>query len=106
MLVPLIVVLLQLAVPASPSSFAETIDDPGIVRSGLIRRSSVQPQLEKLDISPALVPRRVEPTERPFLFVDGVPTVSLPGPELPAANSTRKSGWLHMNSSTSALAAE
>ena len=51
MLVPLIVVLLQLAVPASPSSFAETIDEPGIVRSGLMRTSSVQPQLEKPDIA-------------------------------------------------------
>jgi hypothetical protein len=71
--------------------------------SGLIRPSAVGPQLLKLAMLLALVPRRVAPTATPFLAVDGLPTELVPGPELPAAKKIRKSLWFHMNSSTSWL---
>src|SRR5947207_7739215 len=106
MLVPLIVVVAQLLEATLVSLRAETMLWPGMVRSGLMRPSVVGPQLEKLAIELAAVPRWVAPTEMPFLAVDGLPTVPVPGPELPAANRIRKSGWLNMNSSTSWLAAE
>ena len=65
--------------------------EPGTVTSGLMRLSSVGPQLVKQAIELALVPRRVAPTETPFFAVDGLPTVAVPGPELPAAKKIRKS---------------
>src|SRR4051812_29678411 len=105
MLVPLIVVVLQLLVVTLVSLRADTMFWPGIVRSGLIRPSVVGPQLEKLAIALAAVPRWVAPTAMPFLAVAGLPTLPPPGPELPAANRIRKSGWLNMNSSTSCDAA-
>src|SRR6476619_4936162 len=105
MLVPLIVIVEQLLVVTLPSLRADTMLEPGIVRSGLMRPSVVGPQLEKLAIELAEVPRRVAPTEIPFLAVDGLPTEPVPGPELPAANRIRKSGWVNMKSSTSWLAA-
>ena len=89
-----------------PSLRAETMFEPGMVMSGLMRPSSVGPQLEKDAIESALLPRRVAPTETALLAVDGLPTQPVPGPELPAANKIRKSLWFHMNSSTSWQAAE
>src|SRR5690349_12940509 len=97
MLVPLIEIVVQLFDPTLVSLRADTMFWPGIVRSGLIRLSLVGPQLEKLAIELAAVPRWVAPTEMPFLLVDGLPTEPVPGPELPAANRTRKSGWVNMN---------
>src|ERR1044071_9881465 len=105
MLVPLIVVVAQLFDAALLSLRAETMFDPGIVRSGLMRLSVVGPQLEKLAIELADVPRSVAPTEMPFLLVDGLPTEPVPGPELPAANRISMSGCVNMKSSTSADAA-
>src|SRR5690349_10804725 len=92
MLVPLIVVVAQLFEVTLVSLRPDTMLEPGIVRSGLIRPSAVGPQLEKLAIELADVPRRVAPTDSPFLLVDGLPTLPVPGPALPAANRTRKSG--------------
>ena len=89
-----------------PSLPAETMLEPGTVMSGLKRPSAVGPQLLKEAMELALVPRRVAPTETPFLAVEGLPTEAVPGPELPAAKKTRKSLWFHMNSSTSWLPAE
>src|SRR5437868_939169 len=105
MLVPLIVVVAQLFEATLMSLRADTMFEPGIVRSGLIRPSAVGPQLENPAIELAAVPRRVAPTEIVFFAVDGLPTEPLPGPELPAANRIRKSGWVNMNSSTSWQAA-
>src|SRR3954454_2818503 len=106
MLVPLIVIVVQLLVPTLRSLRAETMPWPGMVRSGLNRPSAAGPQLENPAIVLAWVPRRVAPTEIPFFAVDGLPTDAARGPELPAANRIRKSGWLNMNSSTSWHAAE
>src|ERR1041384_2933359 len=92
MLVPLICVVVQLFDVTLPSLRAETMREPGMVRSGLNRPSAAGPQLEKAAIELAVVPRRVAPTERPFLLVDGLPTEAGRGPELPAANRIRKSG--------------
>src|SRR6185436_20097074 len=92
MLVPLMVVVLQLFDPTLVSLRADTMLEPGIVRSGLIRPSAVGPQLEKLTIELAEAPRSVAPTEIVFFAVDGLPTEPLPGPELPAANKIKKSG--------------
>src|SRR6185295_13254328 len=90
MLVPLIVVVAQLLVVTLRSLRADTMFEPGIVRSGLIRPSLVGPQLENPAIELAAVARGVAPTEIVFLAVDGLPTVPLLGPELPAANRIRK----------------
>jgi hypothetical protein len=38
----------------------------------------------------ALVPRKVAPTETPFLLVEGLPTEPEPGPALPAAKKIRQ----------------
>ncbi len=81
------------------------IPEPGTVRSGLRQPSSVGPQELNEAIDSALVPRRVAPTDTALLAVEGLPTVAVPGPELPAAKKMRKSLWFHMNSSTSWLAA-
>ena len=105
MLVPLMLMVLQLLLPTLRSLRPEMIPEPGMVRSGLMRLSLVGPQLEKLAIDSALVPRRVAPTETPFLAVDGLPTDAVPGPELPAAKKMRKSGCENMNASTSSEAA-
>src|ERR1051325_1088146 len=105
MLVPLIVVVAQLFEATLVSLRADTMLEPGIVRSGLTRPSAVGPQLEKLAIELADVPRSVAPTERPFLLVDGLPTLPVPGPALPAANRISMSGWSNMNWSTSSDAA-
>src|SRR5689334_6452877 len=101
MLVPLIWIVLQLFDAMLRSLRAEMMRDPGIVRSGLNRPSAVGPQLENPAIESACVPRSVAPTEMPFLATEGLPTEAARGPELPAANRIRKSGWLNMNSSTS-----
>ena len=106
MLVPDELSVLQLFEVMLRSAFAETIDEPGTVTSGLIRPSSVGPQLLNEDMELALVPRRVEPTETPLFAVEGLDTEAVPGPELPAAKKIRKSLWFHMNSSTSWLPAE
>ena len=105
MLVPLIPTVLQLLLVTELSLFADTIFDPGTTISGLNRPSSVGPQLEKPDIVPALLPRCVDPTERTLFPVDGVDTVAVPGPEFPAANTSKKSLWSHMNWSASCVAA-
>src|ERR1044071_6121918 len=101
MLVPLIVIWLQLFDAALRSLRAEMMPEPGIVRSGLNRPSAAGPQLENRAFELDCVPRSVAPTEMPFLATDGLPTDAGRGPELPAANRIRKSGWLNMNSSTS-----
>src|SRR5262249_10051007 len=101
MLVPDMVRVPQLLVVMLPSLPAETMEEPGTVMSGLIRPSSVGPQLEKEAMELALVPRRVAPTEPPFLFVEGLATVPVPGPALPAEKKMRSSLWSHMNWSTS-----
>ena len=95
----------QLLVPTFPSLPAEMMLVPGMVKSGLIRLSSVGPQLLKEAMVSAEVPRSVAPTETTFLAVDGLPTEPAAGPELPAAKKIWKSLWFHMNSSTSWLAA-
>src|SRR5687768_1635238 len=97
MLVPLIVRVLQLLLPALLSLLADTIDCPGIVTSGLIRPSSVGPQLEKLAIPPALDPRCVAPTERALFATDGLPTLPAPGPLFPAAKTRSISLCSHIN---------
>src|SRR4051794_38519810 len=104
MLVPLRVRVLQLLELMLSSLPAETTFWPGTVISGLIRPSSVGPQLLKDAIDPALVPCRVAPTATVLLAVAGLPTLPVPGPELPAAKISRKSLWSHMNSSTSSHA--
>jgi hypothetical protein len=81
----------QLFVKALRSLFAEMMPEPGTVISGLMRPSAVGPQLLNEAMELALVLRRVAPTERPLLAVDGLPTDPVPGPELPAANRIRKS---------------
>src|SRR3954469_11446008 len=86
MLGPLIVVVAQLFAATLASLPADTMFEPGIVRSGLIRPSAVGPQLENPAIEFAEVARSVAPTEIPFFAVDGLPTEPVPGPELPAAN--------------------
>src|SRR5262245_59953467 len=102
MLVPLEVLVLQLLLVALLSLFAETILTPGLVISGLMRPSSVGPQLLNPAMSPAPVPRCVAPTETALLAVDGLPTLPAPScPELPAANMSKKSLCVHMNWSTS-----
>jgi len=101
MLVPLIEIVVQLFEPMLRSLRAEMMPWPGMVRSGLSRPSAAGPQLENPAIEAAWVPRRVAPTEIPFLATEGLPTEAARGPELPAANRIRKSGWLNMNSSTS-----
>src|SRR5262245_46361537 len=101
MLVPLKLTWLQLLELILLSLFAELMFWPGITISGLIRPSSVGPQLLKLAIDPALVACCVAPTETALFAVDGLPTLAMPGPELPAAKKRRKSLWFHMNSSTS-----
>src|ERR1044071_6098498 len=98
MLVPDMVRVPQLLVVEEKSLPAETMLDPGTVMSGLMRPSVVGPQLEKEAMDSALVPRSVAPTETPFLAVEGLPTVPVPGPALPAAKKIRKSLWFHMNS--------
>src|SRR5262245_61690879 len=105
MLVPLSARVPQLLVVTLPSFAAETMLEPGIVTSGLMRPSSVGPQLLNDAMDLALVPRSVAPTETALLAVDGLPTLPLPGPELPAAKKIWKSLWFHMNSSTSWLPA-
>src|SRR6185436_2604723 len=105
MLVPDMVAVPQLLLVTLASLPAETMLEPGMVMSGLRRPSAVGPQLLKEAMDSALVPRRVAPTETPFLLVDGLPTEPEPGPELPAAKKIRKSLWSHMNWSTSWLAA-
>src|SRR5882757_9434478 len=97
MLVPLIVIVEQLLELTRPSLRADTMFEPGIVRSGLIRPSIVGPQLENDAIELADVPRNVAPTDTPFFAVDGLPTEPVPGPELPAAKKIKKSGWSNMN---------
>ena len=84
---------------------AETLQ-PGAIRSGLIRPSPLQPREEKLDIFSSLVlvdDVLVEPTERPFLFVEGEPTEksTLPPPLFPAAWKIRNSRWSQMKRSMS-----
>ena len=103
MLVPLMLRVLQLLELMFRSLAAEMMPEPGMVTSGLMRPSSVGPQLLKEAMELALVPRRVAPTETALLAVEGLPTEPVPGPELPAAKKMRKSLWLHMNSSTSWL---
>src|SRR5262245_9918277 len=105
MLVPLIEMVVQLLVVTLVSLRAEMMPEPGIVRSGLMRLSVGGPQVEKLAIELAEVPRSVAPTEMPFLLVDGLPTVPVPGPELPAANRISMSVCVNMKSSTSCDAA-
>src|SRR6185295_2537758 len=104
MLVPDIVVVPQLLLATLVSLPAETMEEPGIVRSGLMRPSAVGPQLLNEAIDSALVPRRVAPTETPFLLVEGLPTDPAPGPALPAAKKMRSSLWSHRNWSTSWIA--
>src|ERR1051325_11941952 len=106
MLVPDMLRVPQLLVPTLRSLSAETMLEPGTVISGLMRASAVGPQLENEAIDAALVPRSVAPTDTALFAVDGLLTVVLPGPELPAAKKIRKSGCAHMNSSTSSLPAE
>jgi hypothetical protein len=106
MLVPEMLAVAQLLVVTLESLPAEMIDEPGTVISGLIRPSSVGPQLLNPDMALAFVLRWVEPTEMALFAVDGVETEAAPGPELPAAKKIRKSLWFHMNSSTSWLPAE
>src|SRR5262245_9993799 len=105
MLVPLMLRVLQLLEVMLRSLAAEMMPEPGTVTSGLMRPSSVGPQLLKEAMEPALVPRSVAPTETTLLAVEGLPTVAVPGPELPAAKKMRKSLWFHMNSSASWLPA-
>src|SRR5262245_52603105 len=105
MLVPDMVVVPQLLVVTLPSLAADTTFSPGIVRSGLMRLSSVGPQLLNPAMDSADAAWLVGPTEIAFFAVDGVPTVAVPGPELPAAKKIWKSLWFHMNSSTSWVAA-
>src|SRR5690242_14708688 len=88
MLVPLMLVVLQLLLLAFLSLNAEMTWDPGMVISGLMRPSSVGPQLLKPAIEPAFAPCCVAPTETALLAVDGVPTLPVPGPELPAAKKS------------------
>lgn len=56
------------------------------------------------------MPMLLEPTDRQFLHVAGELTVPImllsEDPALPAANTTKKSGWLNMNASTSLAARE
>src|SRR6187399_1775676 len=99
MLVPDIDVVEQLLVVTLPSRAADTMLEPGTVISGLIRPSSVGPQEEKEAIDPAAVARCVAPTAIVLFAVAGLPTLPVPGPELPAAKKIRKSLWFHMNSS-------
>src|SRR5262245_25967499 len=97
MLGPLKLIWLQLLVPVLLSLFAALTFWPGMTISGLIRPSSVGPQLLKFAINPALAACWVAPTDTALLAVDGLPTLPMPGPELPAAKKRRKSGWFHMN---------
>src|SRR6266545_2359599 len=97
MLVPDMVAVPQLLLVMLPSLPAETMEEPGMVISGLTRPSIVGPQLLNEAMDSALVPRRVAPTETPFLLVDGLPTVPAPGPALPAAKKIRSSLWSHRN---------
>src|ERR1043165_3859445 len=110
MLVPDIDVVLQLFETTLLSEFAGMIPPlegpPGIVTSGLIRPSSVGPQLLNEDMELAPGPRTVEPTETALFAVPGLETLPALRPELPAAKKIRKSLWFHMNSSTSWLPAE
>src|SRR5262245_8952201 len=95
MLVPLSVRVLQLSDVTVPSLLAELMLLPGTMTSGLKRLSSVRPQLLKPDLDSASVPRRVEPTETTLLAVEGLITDPGSDPALPAAKSSRKSGWFH-----------
>ena len=56
-------IVVQLLLAMLPSLRAETMPEPGTVTSGLMRPSSVGPQLENEAIELALVPRSVAPTE-------------------------------------------
>ena len=96
----------QLSVSTLPSASAEITLAPGIVTSGLMRPSSVFPREENDAIAPADAPWAVAPTATTFLAVAGLPTVFSPGPELPAAKSSRKSGCSHMKASASAEPSE
>ena len=91
MLVPDIERVLQLFEPVLKSLPAETMLEPGTVISGLRRPSSVGPQDENDAMFVALVERCVAPTETADFAVDGLPTLAVPGPELPAAKKIRKS---------------
>jgi hypothetical protein len=68
--VPLIVRVPQLNEPALLSLLAETIDEPGMVTSGLMRPSSVGPQLENEAIDSALDPRRAAEARQVGAIVD------------------------------------
>src|SRR3954447_15557815 len=105
MLVPDIEMVVQLLLVMLVSLRAETMLEPGTVRSGLMRPSAVGPQLLNEAIESALVPRRVAPTATALFAVAGLPPEPVPGPALPAAKKIRSSLWFHMNSSTSWLAA-
>ncbi len=105
MLVPLMEMEVQLLVATLLSPRAEMMPEPGMVMSGFTRLSAVGPQPENTAIDSALAARRVAPTDTAFLAVDGLNTVPGFDPELPAEKNSRKSGCVHMNSSTSSLAA-
>src|SRR4029453_13281878 len=91
MLVPLRATVPQLLLATLLSADAETMLEPGTVTSGLMRPSSVGPQLLKEAIVFALAARSVAPTETALLAVDGLPTLRAPGPEFPAAKKIWKS---------------
>src|SRR5215813_13164654 len=108
--VPHPVLVPQLFVVTERSSPAEVVQ-PGAIRSGLMRPSAVQPRDEKPEMLLSLssrLRRRVEPTERPFLFVDGLRTEKsrAPPPLLPAALMMRNSRCAQMKRSMSCERAE
>ncbi len=101
MLVPLDAAVPQLFVVTLKSFAAETTLTPGAMTSGLIRPSATGPRDEKLATDPAEKSWFVAPTARTFFPVAGLATVAEVPPLFPAAKTSRKSGWDHMNASAS-----
>ena len=97
--VPLMAMVPSLLLFFKPSESADTIPVPGAVTVGLILPSAVYPLLLKKARFSAEVPFPEAPTLITLLAVAGVLTVFTPGPELPFANSVRKSLCSQMNRS-------
>ncbi len=94
----------QLKVSMARSEAADITEAPGATTSGLTRPSWVQPLDENTATQGgSWSPCTVAPTPTTFLPVAGEPMVLSPGPALPPATNTRKSGWCQMKRSMSAV---
>ncbi len=95
----------QLLVEGSASEPAETTASPWAATVGLSRPSMTGPELVNPEGKSAFAPWPTEPTVKRLFAMAGVPTMiggeHVEIPAFPAADTTRRSGYVHMARSAS-----